>query len=180
MKMFLLLGTLGVASLLAAPVDPKKDAVRKDAARAEVKPVTKPAAEVKAGPRNGEAPKSGVKGTDAFGRTQTRYDNGVTAVTTPDPFGGSATRYSNGVTATTRTDPFGGSTTRYSNGVTATTRPDVFGGSTTNYSDGTRATTRTDPFGNQVTTYSDGRRETIRPDPFSSAPAKKDGTNERK
>jgi len=64
--------------------------------------------------------------------------------------------------------------------VTATTRPDPFGGSTTNYSDGTRATTRTDPFGNQVTTYSDGRRETIRPDPFSSAPAKKDGANERK
>jgi hypothetical protein len=31
-----------------------------------------------------------------------------------------------------------------------------------------------------VTTYSDGRRETIRPDPFSSAPAKKDGANERK
>jgi gentisate 1,2-dioxygenase len=180
MKTFLLLGILGIATLFAAPVDPKKDAARKDAVRAEVKPVTKPAAEVKVAPRTGEAPKSGVKGTDAFGRTQTRYDNGVTAVTTPDPFGGSSTRYSNGVTGSTRTDPFGGSTTRYSNGVTATTRPDPFGGSTTNYSDGTRATTRTDPFGNQVTTYSDGRRETIRPDPFSSAPAKKDGANERK
>ena len=155
MKTLLLLGVLGTAMLFAAPADPKKDAARKEATRVEAKsatkPEAKPSAEVKAAPRTGEAPKSGVKGTDAFGRTQTRYDNGVTAVTT-----------------------------RFSNGVTATTRPDPFGGSTTSYSDGTRATTRTDPFGNQVTTYSDGRRETIRPDPFSSAPAKKDGSKERK
>jgi hypothetical protein len=169
-----------VAMLVAAPPAPKKEAPRKEAVKPETKapskPEAKPSAEVKAAPRTGDTPKSGVRGADAFGRTQTRYDNGVTAVTTPDPFGGSSTRYSNGVTATTRTDPFGGTTTRYSNGVTATTRPDPFGGTTTTFSDGTRATTRPDPFGNQITTYSDGRRETIRPDPF----AKKETANERK
>ena len=76
MKPFFLLSVLSVAMLFAAPVDPKKEAARKDVARAEAKPEVKPAAEVKAAPRTGEAPKSGVKGTDVFGRTQTRYDNG--------------------------------------------------------------------------------------------------------
>ena len=164
MRTLFLLAAAGLAAVFAVAATPKKDAARQGPAKSETKPEPKPSAEVKVAPTTGEAPKSGVRGTDAFGRTQTRYDNGVTAVTTPDPFGGSSTRYSNGVTATTRTDPFGGATTRYSNGVTATTRPDPFGGSTTTFSDGTRATTRPDPFGNQVTTYSDGRRETIRPD----------------
>ncbi|NBV52688.1 MAG: hypothetical protein EBR83_04030 [Verrucomicrobia bacterium] len=95
MKSFLLLGAVGAAILFAAPADPKKEVARKDAARAEAKTEpkseAKPAAEVKVAPRTGEAPRSGVKGTDVFGRTQTRYDNGVTAVTTPDPFGGSST-----------------------------------------------------------------------------------------
>ena len=145
----LVVGLLVSAFASAAP---KKEDARKEPA----KPESKPSVVIKADPRTGENPRSGVKGADAFGRTQTRYDNGVTAVKTPDPFGGS--------------------TTRYSNGVTATTRPDPFGGSTTNFSDGTRATTRKDPFGNQVTTYSDGRQEVLRPDPF----APKKAANERK
>ena len=182
MKTLLLLAFLGGAAFAVLPSAARKG-VAPAAEKAEPKTPAKPEARpnvVTSAPRPGEAPRSGVVGTDAFGRTQTRYDNGVTAVTTPDPFGGSSTRYSDGTTATTRPDPFGGSSTRFSNGVTATTRPDPFGGTTTTFSDGTRATTRPDPFGNQVTTYSDGRRETIRPDPFSSVPAKKDGANERK
>ena len=178
MKTFLLVAiAAGLAATFAAtPATSKKDAAGKDSVAVAPKVVASPAAKpamVTAVPRTGEPPRNGVVGIDPFGRTQTRYDNGVTAVTTPDPFGGSTTRYSNGVTGATRPDPFGGSTTRYSNGVTATTRPDPFGGSTTTFSDGTRATTRPDPFGNQVTTYADGRRETIRPDPFSPGPAKK-------
>jgi hypothetical protein len=146
---FLVVGLLGSALASAAP---KKEDARKE----PTKPEPKPSVVIKADPRTGETPRSGVKGADALGRTQTRYDNGVTAVKTPDPFGGSTTRYSNGVTATTRPDPFGGTTTRYS--------------------DGTSATTRKDPFGNQVTTYSDGRQEVLRPDPF----APKKPANERK
>ena len=182
MKTLLLLAFLGGTAFAVVPFAAKKN-VEPAAAKPEPKVVAKPEVRsgvVAAASRSGEAPRSGVVGTDAFGRTQTLYDNGVTAVTTPDPFGGSSTRFSNGVTATTRRDPFGGSTTRYSDGVTATTRPDPFGGSTTTFSDGTRATTRPDPFGNQVTTYSDGRRETICPDPFSTAAGKNGGANERK
>ena len=151
MRLFtsLVFGLLLAVGVSAAP---KKEDARKEPA----KPAPKPSVVIKADPRTGEPPRSGVKGADALGRTQTRYDNGVTAVKTPDPFGGS--------------------TTRYSNGVTATTRPDPFGGSVTTFSDGTRATTRKDPFGNQVTTYSDGRQEVLRPDPFAP---KKPG-NERK
>ena len=134
---------VGLLAAVFASAAPKKEEVRKEPA----KPEPKPSVVIKADPRTGEPPRSGVKGADAFGRTQVRYDNGVTAVKTPDPFGGS--------------------TIRYSNGVTATTRPDPFGGSTTTFSDGTRATTRRDPFGNQVTTYSDGRQEVVRPDPFA-------------
>ncbi|MEY3449152.1 MAG: hypothetical protein RL749_773, partial [Verrucomicrobiota bacterium] len=114
---FLAFGLLLAVGVSAAP---KKEEARKEPAKTE----PKPSVVIKADPRTGELPRSGVKGADALGRTQTRYDNGVTAVKTPDPFGGSTTRYSNGVSATTRPDPFGGSTTRYSNGVTATTRPD--------------------------------------------------------
>jgi hypothetical protein len=44
MKTLLLLGILGVATLFAAPVDPKKDAARKDSTRAEIKPAAKPEA----------------------------------------------------------------------------------------------------------------------------------------
>ena len=128
MKTLLLFAAVGFAAVFAAtPGSPKKEAPRKDSAVVVAKPVAQPAAKpfaVTAAMRTGESPRSGVIGTDAFGRTQTRYDNGVTAVTTPDPFGGSSTRFSNGVTGATRSDPFGGSTTRYSNGVTATTRPD--------------------------------------------------------
>ena len=179
MKTFLVLLVLGGVTFAALPAGPKPGVVRREPApTASSQPGTSAVAGP-AAPARGAA-RSGVVGADPFGGTRTRYDDGVTAVTTPDPFGGSSTRYSDGVTATTRPDPFGGSTTRYSNGVTATTRPDPFGGSSTTYSDGTRATTRPDPFGNQVTTYSDGRRETLRPDPFAPAPAKQGGANERK
>jgi hypothetical protein len=126
-------------------------------------------ASLKADGISGRLPHSAIRSTDGLGRAEVRYDNGVTATTTPDPLGGATTRYSNGVTATTRPDPLGGSTTRFSNGVTATTRPDSLGGNSTYYSDGTRSTTRSDPLGNQVTTYSDGRTETVRPDPFAPA-----------
>lgn len=82
----LLVVGLLIAALAAAA--PKKEDVRKEPA----KPEPKPSAVIKADPRTGESPRAGVKGADAFGRTQTRYDNGVTAVKTPDPVGGSTTR----------------------------------------------------------------------------------------
>ncbi|MEY5005816.1 MAG: hypothetical protein RI969_904 [Verrucomicrobiota bacterium] len=149
-----LLAILAVGLLVPAfaSAAPKKEDARKEPA----KPEPKPSAVIKADPRTGANPRGGVPMADALGRTQTRYDNGVTAVKTPDAIGGS--------------------TTRYSNGVTAVTRPDATGGTTTTFSDGTRAITRKDAAGNQVTTYSDGRREVLRPDPF--APRKP--ANERK
>jgi hypothetical protein len=163
---------LGLLLSVGASSAPKKEEARKEPA----KPEPKPSVVIKADPRTGELPRSGVKGADALGRTQTRYDNGVTAVKTPDPFGGSTTRYSNGVTATT----LPGSVRRVDHPLQQRRHghhaPDSFGGTVTTFSDGTRATTRKDPFGNQVTTYSDGRQEVLRPDPF--APKKPD--NERK
>ena len=135
-----------------ASAAPKKEDARNEPAKPEPKPSTV----IKADPRTGANPRGGVPMADALGRTQTRYDNGVTSVKTPDAIGGS--------------------TTRYSNGVTAVTRPDATGGTTTTFSDGSRAITRQDAAGNQVTTYSDGRREVLRPDPF----APKKPANERK
>jgi len=166
---------VGLICSSLASAAPKKEDARKEPAK-PAKPEPKPSAVIKADPRTGANPRGGVPIADALGRTQTRYDNGVTAVKTPDAIGGSTTRYSNGVTAVTRPDAIGGSTTRYSNGVTAVTRPDATGGTTTTFSDGTRAVTRKDAAGNQVTTYSDGRREVLRPDPF----APKKPANERK
>ena len=125
-------------------------------------------------PRTGELPRSASTSVDGLGRTQLRYDNGVTSVSATDALGGVTTRYSNGITATGRTDALGVTTTRYSNGLTATSRQDALGRTETVYSDGTRATTRVDFLGNQVTTYVGGRTEVVRPDPFAvrtSAPA---------
>ena len=100
---------VGLLVCAFAAAAPKKEDPRKQPA----KPEPKPSAVIKADPRTGANPRGGVPMADALGRTQTRNDNGVTAVRTPDAIGGSTTRYSNGITATTRPDAIGGSTTRY-------------------------------------------------------------------
>jgi len=119
-----LLAILAAGLLVSAfaSAAPKKEDARTEPA----KPEPKPSAVIKADPRTGENPRAGVKGADALGRTQTRYDNGVTAVKTPDPVGGSTTTFSDGIRATTRKDPFGNQVTTYSDGRQEVLRPDPF------------------------------------------------------
>ncbi len=112
----------GLLLAIVASAAPKKEEARKEPA----KPEPKSSVVIKADPRTGEPPRSGVKGADAFGRTQTRYDNGVTATTRPDPFGGTTTTFSDGTRATTRQDPFGNQVTTYSDGRQEVLRPDPF------------------------------------------------------